>query len=850
LRCCFGSVFQLLLLRSRKRSNHSTAPYGCVQFRMEASLKSTKSHENESVVEVVTTSRKADDDAVNRTDAVSPTDDAVVSTDPTAAATDPTVIASDPTADAVDPTDDSVASTDPTDPTAVATDPTATATHPIVDPTMVDATDPTAVATDPTATATVPTVDPASVATGSVDPTDDAVASADPTTTLATNPTAVATYPATDPTVAATDDSDAVPGDAANPTDDVDPTAAATGPVADATNSTVDDAAAVDVADAVDCTVHATDDAPAVDVAPAVTTGTMAVVATNAPPAATKAEAASVSSDTPQTEHTTHTANDKDDNSGLKLTENDVICTRNSSAHNHPGNQQYHKVIVEKAVVYKTLPKRADRIRVVMEIIDHVESKFNARFLRYNAKKSQWLELNTSEKREKIAHALRIAPAPNSVRKRQSALAMSLKRQNSTDDQVDDPTGFGPLTNEELADQITKRVALQAESALREGKRTDCSPRPKKKKPKRFHSTTLGTEGGENEGFSATSDAESSGWIDVGTNMAAAPYQQSETEVHQQILLLRHQIQEVHIQQQHVQRRLLVHQQAAQRAVQVQQSLLRHNVVTVLPGDHAFLIQHEQQQLMLLQQRELQLRKALFQLDQRMAIHVQNARAEESSERSAWRSMKAMRGERKQKRAYRKERKRRRKHRNVDNRNIRPQKDDGAVSESSDGKPKSVLEEGADDSLMILSGSDRDGKTTALSREDDSLNTNTVEIDQESTTHGLPGARSQLNQQPGTATILTHPLAKEFCLVVDHFGLVLTLPNRLRAMVSNLKPTTGGSKLKESKGAATQDSAAIVCLCAAGITGLVNVECCSAELLKFLSDHKICIPVISDKHGR
>lgn len=114
------------------------------------------------------------------------------------------------------------------------------------------------------------------------------------------------------------------------------------------------------------------------------------------------------------------------DSSSLSVTRdhvgpNDIICSRNSEAIKHRGNQRYNFLIQKSREAYQTTDQRNDKIRITRQIIQEVKA-YGGRFLRFDKHKQSYVEINDEAKREKVSHALRSAVDPKK-KKRKSNMA-------------------------------------------------------------------------------------------------------------------------------------------------------------------------------------------------------------------------------------------------------------------------------------------------------------------------------------------------------------------------------------------------------------------------------------------
>ena len=100
----------------------------------------------------------------------------------------------------------------------------------------------------------------------------------------------------------------------------------------------------------------------------------------------------------------------------------DVISTRNSSVHRHPGNITYTAFVDERRQEYQAAPSRHQKTKLTHTVIQLVESA-GGKFVKQvpvnssDAQHHVWVELTADEKREKVSHALRSQKKPRTTQK-------------------------------------------------------------------------------------------------------------------------------------------------------------------------------------------------------------------------------------------------------------------------------------------------------------------------------------------------------------------------------------------------------------------------------------------------
>ena len=91
----------------------------------------------------------------------------------------------------------------------------------------------------------------------------------------------------------------------------------------------------------------------------------------------------------------------------LELQATDVICSRNSLVHKHPGNLRYNVVIAMHHKAYQSpTATRSEKSRLTRLVLDIVQA-YGGRFLKYEPDLKTYLEIDTTSRREKVSHALR-----------------------------------------------------------------------------------------------------------------------------------------------------------------------------------------------------------------------------------------------------------------------------------------------------------------------------------------------------------------------------------------------------------------------------------------------------------
>ena len=91
---------------------------------------------------------------------------------------------------------------------------------------------------------------------------------------------------------------------------------------------------------------------------------------------------------------------------GSELGISDIICSRDSSSNKHPGNQQYHRLVLKYRDLYQASyisEYKADLTNRVIQIVED----YGGLFVKFDANANAWVEISDYAKREKVSHALR-----------------------------------------------------------------------------------------------------------------------------------------------------------------------------------------------------------------------------------------------------------------------------------------------------------------------------------------------------------------------------------------------------------------------------------------------------------
>lgn len=140
----------------------------------------------------------------------------------------------------------------------------------------------------------------------------------------------------------------------------------------------------------------------------------------------TTTKAASIESETKETMTTPET---NTYNTGVIVTDNDVLCGRGGGTHNHPGNRSYRNWVQERKSSYSLAPNKAEKSKIAREVLERVRSS-GGRFLQRNDDTSSvWTVVEFSKALSKTSQALREG-APSI---RAAAAQQQMSQVNTTD---------------------------------------------------------------------------------------------------------------------------------------------------------------------------------------------------------------------------------------------------------------------------------------------------------------------------------------------------------------------------------------------------------------------------------
>ncbi|KAL7580397.1 hypothetical protein ACA910_004422 [Epithemia clementina (nom. ined.)] len=110
-----------------------------------------------------------------------------------------------------------------------------------------------------------------------------------------------------------------------------------------------------------------------------------------------------------------------------EIGELDILCSKDKSLSNHPGNRLFRELIEDAAASYGKATDKASKMKITKSIVDCLQNDHGCRFVKFDSDLAHWVELNPVESRDKVGHALRFAirshskPTGRSCSSRESA---------------------------------------------------------------------------------------------------------------------------------------------------------------------------------------------------------------------------------------------------------------------------------------------------------------------------------------------------------------------------------------------------------------------------------------------
>ena len=93
----------------------------------------------------------------------------------------------------------------------------------------------------------------------------------------------------------------------------------------------------------------------------------------------------------------------------LELQDNDVLCTKDKTLLNHPGNCFFRAHIEKMLPTYKRATSKLEKMNITKMIVDELQMIHNIRFVKFSEETASWEEVDGFVAREKVGHAIRFA---------------------------------------------------------------------------------------------------------------------------------------------------------------------------------------------------------------------------------------------------------------------------------------------------------------------------------------------------------------------------------------------------------------------------------------------------------
>ena len=93
----------------------------------------------------------------------------------------------------------------------------------------------------------------------------------------------------------------------------------------------------------------------------------------------------------------------------LELQDNDILCTKDKSLRNHPGNCFFRAHIDKLWPTYKQSKSKLERMKFTKMIVDNLKLTHKVRFVKFDEETASWIEVDSMVAREKVGQAIRLA---------------------------------------------------------------------------------------------------------------------------------------------------------------------------------------------------------------------------------------------------------------------------------------------------------------------------------------------------------------------------------------------------------------------------------------------------------
>ena len=93
----------------------------------------------------------------------------------------------------------------------------------------------------------------------------------------------------------------------------------------------------------------------------------------------------------------------------LELQDNDILCTKDKSLRNHPGNCFFRAHIDKLLPTYKQNKSKLERMKITRMVVDSLKLTHKVRFVKFDEETASWIEVDSMVAREKVGQAIRLA---------------------------------------------------------------------------------------------------------------------------------------------------------------------------------------------------------------------------------------------------------------------------------------------------------------------------------------------------------------------------------------------------------------------------------------------------------
>ena len=93
----------------------------------------------------------------------------------------------------------------------------------------------------------------------------------------------------------------------------------------------------------------------------------------------------------------------------LELHENDILCTKDKSLRNHPGNCLFRAHIDKILPTYKLTKSKLEKMNITKRVVHDLKMNHKVRFVKFDEETASWIEVDSNIAREKVGHAIRFA---------------------------------------------------------------------------------------------------------------------------------------------------------------------------------------------------------------------------------------------------------------------------------------------------------------------------------------------------------------------------------------------------------------------------------------------------------